>query len=436
MNSRFASTRRISTTAPLHERARPPARRHSFGLLSTLILVCAGVGVACDADEPTEGQGAPLASGCEDAKGGAADAAKPSGGEAIEGGGASGDVIKAASCSSQDTQKAIDSAKAGDIIMLPGPCSATWDRGITIPDTKGITLNGESAAITRGNLGQWDPLVKISPNATTSTRITGFRFTYSGKAEGYFILVSGGNERSAKFRIDHASFTGRDLGRHIGVNAPVYGVIDHCSFIWEGNNEVIHNEAYGPGNQGWSSDVVPGSADALYIEDNEFRNEVGGKPAYFWGGSAVQGYYGARTVVRHNALHMAQIDMHGTAGMLGARWWEIYENTFHVVENGNQDKYLDLRAGSGVVFNNHKTGANNGGAGAIKLREEDSGYPALYQIGRGKDQAADPAYVWGNDASMPVSSGSSNVQEGRDFFKSAKPGYTPYTYPHPMTKIP
>jgi hypothetical protein len=102
------------------------------------------------------------------------------------------------------------------------------------------------------------------------------------------------------------------------------------------------------------------------------------------------------------------------------------------VENGNQDRYMDLRAGSGVVFDNHKEGFANQSAGGIVLHEEDSGYPALYQIGRGKDQALDPAYLWDNDSSMPVRSGSTNVQADRDYFTSQKPGYTPFPYPYPL----
>ena len=342
-------------------------------------------------------------------------------------------TIYANSCSNSDVQNAIDSATNGDTVILPASCSATWNSGVTIPNSKGITIDGKEATIARGSLSDWLPLVRISPNASTSVRVTRINFTDSKSSQGYFIVVSGGTESSAKFRIDHCTFTGLQMLRHIGINAPVYGLIDHNTLTWSGNNEVIHNEAYGAAStSGWANDVVPGSANALYIEDNTFTNQVSGNPAYFWGGSAVQGYYGARTVIRYNTMNMAQIDMHGTAGMIGARWWEIYENTFNVVQNGNQSEYMLIRAGSGVIFNNHKTGYANQGAGVIRLVEEDSEYPALYQIGRGKNQALAPAYVWGNDAAISVRSGSSNVQVNRDYYLSTKPGYSPYTYPHPM----
>ena len=198
---------------------------------------------------------------------------------------------------------------------------------------------------------------------------------------------------------------------------------------------------------------MPGGAKMVFIEDNTFTLDINNPkvntspPYYFWGASAVQSYYGARTVFRHNTLNNMQVDQHGTHGMVGARWWEIYENTFFTGNGSAQCCYMAIRAGSGVIFNNHHTGTN-GADGTISLFEEDTGYPALYQIGRGINQSNSPAYVWGNDADMRVGSGSSNVVEGRDFFDS-KPSifvraelgsdtsattysYTPYTYPHPL----
>jgi hypothetical protein len=342
-------------------------------------------------------------------------------------------TVTPVSCSSTDVQSAINNAANGATVLLPVCGTTTWNTTVTIPNTKGITLDGNNLVLVRGSLADWSPLIKISPNASTTTRITRFKMSDTKSSQGYFITTSGGNESSAKFRIDHCTFMGLEMLRHIGINDPIYGLLDHNTFTWSGNNEVIHNEAYGASSTaGWTNDVTPGSAQALYIEDNDFVNQTSGSPAYFWGGSAVQGYYGARTVIRYNTLTMAQIDMHGTAGAIGARWWEIYENTFVVVPNGNQDPYMAIRAGSGVIFNNHTGGATNLGIEEIELVEEDGGYPALYQIGRGKNQTLDPAYVWGNDGNMSIKSHSSNVQAGRDFILSSKPGYTPYTYPHPL----
>jgi hypothetical protein len=339
-------------------------------------------------------------------------------------------VVIAVNCTSAAVQNAINAASSGDTVQLPGSCSATWSTAVSIPNTKGLVLNGNGATIARsGSL-----LISLSVNNSAPSRITGFAFTDPNSSSvGYFVTVGGGNETSAKFRIDHCTFTGLNGGVHIRISDSAYGVIDHNTFTWSNGIEVIHNEGYGSSSTaGWTNDVFPGSASAVYIEDNTFINQTSGNPAYFRGASAVQAYYGARTVIRHNAMTMAHVDQHGTAGMIGARWWEIYDNTFNIVPNGNQSDYMRLRAGSGVIFNNHAVGSENLGSGVIELLEEDTGYPALYQVGRGKNQVLDPAYVWNNDSDMPVGSGSSNVQEGRDYFLLPKPGYIPYTYPHPL----
>lgn len=341
-------------------------------------------------------------------------------------------TIQPTGCGNADVQKAVDAAANGDTVRLPASCVTTWDGAVSLPGSKGLTLDGNGGSIARGGLGSGSTLISISPSSTTTTRVTGFSFSDSKQSVGYFIVVGNGSESSAKFRIDHNNFMGIDVLTHIRIAAPVYGVIDHNSFTWSTNNEVIHNEAYGAASTaGWANDVVPGSGDALYIEDNTFTNRTSGNPAYFWGGSAVQGYYGARTVFRYNKVEMATVDMHGTPGMVGARWWEIYENSWYVVPNGDLDKAIGMRGGSGVIFNNHKTGRIDYKADIV-LYEEDDGYPATYQIGRGKNQSSDPAYVWGNDSSMSVGSGSSNVQPGRDYILTTKPGYKPYTYPHPL----
>lgn len=332
-----------------------------------------------------------------------------------------GETINLLDCSQGSVQTAINDSQVGDVIQLPTK-SCSWSASVTIDSSKALTLSGNGATISGS--------INIKQHPSKITRITGFNFT-SARA-----IYVDGSKTSAPYRIDNNVFksnTGGITFIEVSGNGP--GVIDHNKMFAPTNSEMIHNMGMGPSDSsGWSDDIVPGSGDAVYIESNEFtNNDVSGNPAYFWGNSAIQSYYGARTVFRYNQLNMSQVDQHGTPGMIGARWWEIYENTFNVFEFGNQDKYIGVRGGSGVIFNNHKKGYSNQGGGAIVLVEEDSGYPALYQIGRGKNQMLDPAYVWGNDLSMPVGSGSSNVVVNRDYYLIPKLNYTPYTYPHPAT---
>jgi hypothetical protein len=84
-----------------------------------------------------------------------------------------------------------------------------------------------------------------------------------------------------------------------------------------------------------------------------------------------------------------------------------------------------------------------------------NGYPALDQIGRGRDdstapvlhppydasyqpQASEPMYIWNNrmDGALQNAEVLNNtgihIQENRDYYNAAMPGYTPYAYPHPL----
>jgi hypothetical protein len=93
------------------------------------------------------------------------------------------------------------------------------------------------------------------------------------------------------------------------------------------------------------------------------------------------------------------------------------------------------------------------------------GYPALDQVGRGTctdrirgdpprnqttgretwpHNASEPIYEWGNTI-QPIQNDTNQLftvqctddllQQNRDYFRNTqKPGYTPYTYPHPLTK--
>jgi hypothetical protein len=106
--------------------------------------------------------------------------------------------------------------------------------------------------------------------------------------------------------------------------------------------------------------------------------------------------------------------------------------------SGNYQAWgFSMRAGSGVIFNNVNKLAGGENAN-IGLCEEDSGYPADYQIGRGINQSLDPVYVWNNtrmslelnECDAPEQPGM--VQLNRDVYSSEKPNYAPYTFPHPL----
>lgn len=71
------------------------------------------------------------------------------------------------------------------------------------------------------------------------------------------------------------------------------------------------------------------------------------------------------------------------------------------------------------------------GRGKGKLISGDAPAPAAWP-----EEVEDPTYVWNNTLNGRVGklvSGSPHVKDGVDFFNGTpKPGYTPYTYPHPL----
>jgi hypothetical protein len=352
--------------------------------------------------------------------------------------------------SASDVQNKIGQCVDGDTVTIPAG-SFNWGTtpGAVTISGKAITLAGAgsgSTTVAVPGSQQGGAILEIQPSNNSTTRVTGITF------EGGYGVDVNGSKASSPFRIDNCVFDDGTVNStnllQLEGNAP--GLIDHCTFQAGDASEMIHNNAMGAQDaSGWTDDVLPGGPELVYIENCTFTTEpLSNASQYF--ASAIQSYYGARTCMRYCTLNYCQIDQHGTAGMIGSRWWEFYDNTFYVPPNNNQSNYFALRAGSGVVFNNHVAGGPNLGDGVIELVEEDTGYPALYQIGRGINETASPAYIWGNDAAMTVVSGSSNVVQGRDYFVSTTQpssmtrselaadnggvqyNYVPYTYPHPL----
>jgi hypothetical protein len=372
-------------------------------------------------------------------------------------------TITAASCSQSDVQTAVNSALTSDTVIVPGPCTANWSSFVTIPSSKGITVNGGGNVTFPASTGNGFSLSQGS----VTTRITGFICNRASNIpsdyNGHCLQISG-NTGSAPYRIDHwifcgngGSCTSQSIFITLRGNGP--GLLDHNTFTGGAASEMIHNDAMGPSDaSGWSDNITPGGPNMVFVEDNTFNTPDTSAVA-----SIIQGYYGARTVIRHNALtQMGLIDMHGTCGNIGARWWEVYDNAWTWSLTANQYAYIGVRDGSGVIFNNHVVGAGNnqGGGAIIFIQDCSSGsYPIAYQIGRGINQTFSPAYAWGNDSTMPTYSQGPDLRNNVDYFiSSSQPptmircealadggtpnggagsclttyNYVPYTYPHPL----
>jgi hypothetical protein len=187
----------------------------------------------------------------------------------------------------------------------------------------------------------------------------------------------------------------------------------------------------------------------------------------------------SRVVWRYNTMQDAMCGTHGQdTGTYGVRQIEIYNNKFNLTA-GNPDLmncWVSLRGGSGVIFNNsmqdipYKTGIELN-VYTINLAESipcQTAYPAARQVGQGWSASGTASYghpvvtedgtgaitegvwIWNNTGSETSDSSfiglgdpgqdecgngqkvANYVVQGRDYFLAAKPGYTPYTYPHPL----
>lgn len=340
--------------------------------------------------------------------------------------------------SASDTQTQINASSNGDTVLLPASGSYTWSAAVSIPTTKYITLDLNGRAITlSGASGSFT----IGAHATGNNRITNGSIIKSGTGYAHYTGPFQINDvrGSAGIRVDNIDFsetgTSLDDGTIIDLGGMGPGVMDHCTFAGMGEAyEFIHITAWGPSDDtGWTNDTgdsLAGSANIFYIEDCTFTGSGSGNPPW------IQGYYGCRIAIRHNQFNAVSVDMHGTPGNIGARWWEFYDNNFSNTGSSNQNAAFNMRAGSGMIYNNTTNGSRTI---YIELGEEDTGYPADYQIGRGINQTLDPARVYSNWTAASLNScecygsgGNGSVTLNVDVYASARPGYSAYAYPHPL----
>jgi hypothetical protein len=92
---------------------------------------------------------------------------------------------------------------------------------------------------------------------------------------------------------------------------------------------------------------------------------------------------------------------------------------------------ISWNAGDGFKILRCLAALDQMGRGEGTLISGDTPQPAAWP-----NEEADPVYLWNNRLNgkpAAMSSSSPHVREGVDFFNGlAKPGYTPYTYPHPL----
>jgi hypothetical protein len=369
-------------------------------------------------------------------------------------------VFNASDCSQPVVQAAIGSATDGDTVNVPaGNC--IWKASVNIIG-KTITLKGAGAGvggtlITHGG-GDYQ-LIAIDPGTKTGkVDVSGFSFV--GKCTAWYgcAMTFWGPKGWKNLRIHHNVFDGNypwTMKGYSGVN----GLIDHNTFKGSAYGIML----YGDSEKDWAAPLTLGTADFFFIEDNIFD---WGSNWYGSSGVPVMDMdSGGRQVFRYNTTKFSMWETHDKArsGLVSANAYEIYNNTFWT--DTDIHKAIDVSAGTGVIWGNTITGPYGIPIGAMDYKSFDprsvkkcdgtdkadqntpgqSGWRCQYQIGsmgEGSTAYGYPLYLWSNTnkassigMACTPGQGCDHVQSGRDYINNGttpKPGYTPFTYPHPL----
>jgi len=373
-------------------------------------------------------------------------------------------------------------AQDGDTITLPAGTFA-WTTGVTI--SKGITLQGAGYNLTtlaRGT-GWTGQMINIQGLASDlPVRVTGIRFNSPVGQNGVLtsIAVYGTYCDSWAFtqiRIDNCYFYGGETDIFFDWRA--YGVIDHCVF----NDTALPIQVYGDDDCAWSRTMQFGTAEAVFIEDNQFIADA--TLTYF--DALGDAFVGGRYTWRYNTFDLTQFppsqfgslaDVHGNQRYWqGTNDWnrggimcEFYNNTVHL----NQVfRVLWFRGGRNLVANNTFTTVTGGVGALVAFSEEEGNRTDIFSPLRTSWDAEDQVnntFIWNNTvngaAQDPATifcwdtASATFIQLHRDYWLEppsgntqtnypqpgppSLPGYpapynpavtswTPYTYPHPLT---
>lgn len=362
----------------------------------------------------------------------------------------------------------------GDTITIPythlNP--PTWTTGVHV--NKAITLQGAGIGLTVIKDGVQTPgfCLRVDSPAGGVNRITGIEFQDGGRTVRTFapnavFKIFGSNLNNSATRVDHCKFY--HLNGHIGTETAIGSVFDHCEFYFKGNTYLFaYASNYDGGTWGDKSWTAPsgfGGPNFLFVEDCLLQND----DHHY---ACMDAFGGARYVIRHCTLVNTHPGGHGTEGqrMRGVRAVEVYNNTMTHTRGGIIG---NVRGGVQIYHDNTATGVStwgirlqcqrvrrsfhlwrtSDGTSIYDVNQNGVLVHAIDQPGRAEgglisggrppvlpqgwnDQVTDPCYAWNNtfNGQPTLMYGEQyNIRDGEHFFNSLKPGYTPYTYPHPLT---
>ncbi len=332
--------------------------------------------------------------------------------------------MAATDCSFAAVQAAVGKASTGYTVLIPaGDCS--WGSN-KLSVNAGIYIKGAGKAATTIRrsvaVGETQSLIEVDCANRRQAHISDMKMIGMGlaTADEMGIRMIHGCQDFKIHDMDLSKFTfAAILADQETVSWKQYGVI-YSNYIHDNYTDGRNNLGYGVEIWGSAatSTVEFGSSNAIFIEDNVF---IGNR-------HNVSSNMFSAYVFRYNTLtgidltrNWGQIDAHGKIPLYarGTIWWEVYKNTINGVGYAAY-----FRGGEGVFWGN----TINAGMG-VALVTEGTGCTGPAPVDQPK------AYFWGNSQlkwDWYPSLCSSYFKEGVDYFLTQKPGYTPYTYPHPL----
>jgi len=360
-------------------------------------------------------------------------------------------------------QAAVNASSSGDTVLIPDG-TMIWNGGLNLGG-KQIFIRAQNYTATPAGMkgaGTSSRNVVIQNNSgstlfpfTTGNGahcgIAGIRLN-EGSGSGGMVSFSGTGSKigiiadcyiQAKIR----SYPSSRLLSFTSLGGLIYNTViegtGNVEQVGEGSCLILQQDV-----RAWTTPSTMGVLDVngnvnVYMEDSTFKN-IGNFP---------DGDSGARFVVRHCIYDGSWGETHGyTSGGIGGRHAEYYNNNFKVTTaNRNMSgRYFWLRQGTIVFTENDCRTDNTGYNNHVQLQIGDTqgagSYPTPKQPGWGHNGTAnvsDPIYIWNQTGTAAYtwnfqgSAWQSLVQQGRDIFvnQGAKPGYTKYTYPHPVRNV-
>lgn len=355
--------------------------------------------------------------------------------------------------------------------------SYTWAGQVAIDLAYSFTMQGASAANRPTITSTINSDAGIKLTCTESNTITVKDFIFAEFAAPVcFIQINGSGVdcyRLSNLKFNHS--TGGAIAWISDNNdrngEGPYGCIDHCEVVSTGANSgygfyVKQNNHSGA----WGAPMTWGTKKAVYIEDCNFVADT-----LVTGSPCLDANQGARIVFRHNTLTNVCTGTHGSEPQTGdpvseTNGVQSVEMMNNIFDYGSQNLSwtLLMRGGTCVYFSNSIYGTGVGSSGVLQLdyyraipangtclydrTNVATQYVGTHQPGCGSVVSAGqdpmfptckwgsvPVYYWSNTVAIPIVNLPVNVRPadwivmGRDFFTNQPmPGYTPYTYPHPL----